>query len=353
MLKVLGVGLMGSLLLSAVPAEAQTALSLDRSTSGLLNKGDTSENGRSFDTYALRVRDGVEYVITMDGEFDTLLRLETPGGTQLGRNDDGGDGLNSRLVWTADRTGTVHIIATSFGRDAEGSYTIEARELVNDGDGGGNGLGTHRGSLTASDPQLTDDSRYDEYRVDVRRNHTYIFSLESSNFDAYLILMDLDGDTIASDDDGGDGLDSYLEWTADRTGTIRVIANSYRAGARGAYRLDIREEAGGGGDDGGGGRTWTGRLSSNDGMLPDDSYYDSHSYSVTRGQQYTITLSSSDFDTYLIIRDANGNTLASNDDGGAGLDSRLTWTADRTGTIRILANSYRARQTGSYTLRVR
>ena len=73
--------------------------------------------------------------------------------------------------------------------------------------------------------------------------------------------------------------------------------------------------------------------------------------SLTEGASYEFnhvgnTLS----DPYLYLRDQNGNLITSNDDGGSGYNSRITFNASTTGAHFIDAGSYRDSLTGSYTL---
>ncbi len=76
------------------------------------------------------------------------------------------------------------------------------------------------------------------------------------------------------------------------------------------------------------------------------------------GQQYTIDLAGDGSageltDPYLRLRDASGNILAFNDDGGAGFDSRLVYTATTTGTYYIDAGSYQNKRAGAYQVEVK
>ena len=73
------------------------------------------------------------------------------------------------------------------------------------------------------------------------------------------------------------------------------------------------------------------------------------------GQQYTINLAGDGSagelaDPYLRLRDAAGNILAFNDDGGTGFDSRITFTATSTGTYYLDAGSYNNLKAGKYVL---
>ena len=53
-------------------------------------------------------------------------------------------------------------------------------------------------------------------------------------------------------------------------------------------------------------------------------------------------------DSYLRLYDGNGNLVTQNDDGGAGYDSALTFTAGSSGTYFISVGSYSDNYTGSY-----
>jgi hypothetical protein len=72
---------------------------------------------------------GKQYVIDMESTvFDAYLIARDPAGKEFARDDDGGGGLNARLLFTPDRSGTYTIVATSFERNAQGAYTLIIRE---------------------------------------------------------------------------------------------------------------------------------------------------------------------------------------------------------------------------------
>ncbi|MFL2770401.1 MAG: pre-peptidase C-terminal domain-containing protein [Rhodospirillaceae bacterium] len=58
-----------------------------------------------------------------------------------------------------------------------------------------------------------------------------------------------------------------------------------------------------------------------------------------------ITLS----DTFLTLRDSDGTTITTNDDGGSGLNSRITYTPTTSGTFYIIASGF-ADNIGTYTI---
>lgn len=98
--------------------------------------------------------------------------------------------------------------------------------------------------------------------------------------------------------------------------------------------------------------TNSGQLANTDCFISDDnSYYDAYSFEGTLGQEVTITMSSSAFDTYLFLIDTTGNNTAAGDhDGGGGTTSRIVFTLNQTGTWFIVANSWLGNQFGPYSL---
>jgi hypothetical protein len=58
---------------------------------------------------------GQTYIIDMESNFDTYLRLHDPQGKLLAQDDDSGKGRNARLVFTPPRTGSYQLIATING----------------------------------------------------------------------------------------------------------------------------------------------------------------------------------------------------------------------------------------------
>ena len=74
------------------------------------------------------------------------------------------------------------------------------------------------------------------------------------------------------------------------------------------------------------------------------------------GESYTISLSGSGgsalSDTYLRVHDTSGNQVAYDDDGGPGLYSAMTFTADSSGTYYLSAGSYGDYYAGGYALSI-
>ncbi len=68
---------------------------------------------------------GQTYVIDlMSSNFDPYLIVEDSQGRRITQNDDGGNGLNSRVIFTPRRSGTYRIVVTSYRVRATGNYTL-------------------------------------------------------------------------------------------------------------------------------------------------------------------------------------------------------------------------------------
>src|ERR1700752_2315660 len=106
------------------------------------------------------------------------------------------------------------------------------------------------------------------------------------------------------------------------------------------------------------GQTVNGNLTTNDCPLDDGTFYDADSFSGTAGQRVAVTMTSNDFDTFLILNRPDGSTLALDDDGGGETNSRIPpggsfITLPVTGTYTIWANAFDSDDTtGTYSLTI-
>jgi|GEM_PF-6426840 len=96
-------------------------------------------------------------------------------------------------------------------------------------------------SLTAASDTLTSGEYKHVVEVPVEAGQRLVLGLTADAFDPYLIVRSPTGAQRENDDcTPGDRHTSCLDWVADTTGTIRVIATSYARGETGAFRLAVR-----------------------------------------------------------------------------------------------------------------
>lgn len=95
------------------------------------------------------------------------------------------------------------------------------------------------GSLGSWSYQLSDGTAYDIYHFFGYEGERISFLLESTEFDAYLIIVDDAFMALAEDDNSAGDNDALITMTLPYTGSYFVIANSYEVENTGAYTLTV------------------------------------------------------------------------------------------------------------------
>jgi hypothetical protein len=99
------------------------------------------------------------------------------------------------------------------------------------------------------------------------------------------------------------------------------------------------------------GRAVTGRLADGDPTLRSTGEFsDTYMVEGVPGQTLVVEMGSGDFDTYLMVRTPEGESLDNDDHDGSSRRSRLEIPMRSTGRYRVVATSYRRGETGAYTL---
>jgi len=100
--------------------------------------------------------------------------------------------------------------------------------------------------------------------------------------------------------------------------------------------------------------TWahsaTGRLANGDRELNSGEFFDYHVFRAEAGQSIVVDMTSSDFDTYLLLRDPENGTTPNDDWQGSLNHSRIELEAGTSGTWAVIATSNKAGETGEYAL---
>lgn len=219
------------------------------------------EDDNSYYTrYTFEGKAGQRLIISMtSSELDSYLILLSPDGDDLGQDDNGAGGKNSKLIVTLPEDGTYTVLANTHGAREVGRYSLQASVSSGNGtvNGGTNGSTPRlnpsqqasgnlplqiQGSLGADSQILQSDrSPYQEHSFQGTAGQRITISLESREFDSYLILLDPDGRKIGENDDASSNtMNSALTVTLPSTGTYRIIANTYDSTGRGQYTLSVR-----------------------------------------------------------------------------------------------------------------
>ena len=215
-------------------------------------------------------------------------------------------------------------------------------------------VGVYRGELDMNDPKSFAEFAYPTETLEASAGDYYEIILMSAEFDTYLLIQDENGLPIAEDDDSGGATNSQISFPVPMDGTYTIVVKSYDDYAGGAYTLTILR---GDGDAAVGSMAveqMTGSLSSESPVLFEDGTpYETHVIDLQAGDEVDVTMIAQDFDSYLQIWDADGNSLVQDDDSGGGLNARASMTVPTSGTYQIIANSYSAEARGDYSLTVR
>lgn len=337
------------------------------STGGRVRIGQTVNDALDFpsdtDWYRIRLEQGQSYHFTLNsGEGDNalsdpMLALYDSSGAQIGMDDDGGDGLNSYLEFTAPTTGNYYVGARGFGEDASGAYVLTA----------------HAGDVPATvetDASLSADGDYREgalapagdrdwYRVDLAEGQSLRIAMDSSTSgdplgDPFLVLYGPDGAEVARDDDGGDGLNAFLEHTATVAGPHYVEARGFVDEASGRYLISIVPGEIGSTPDAAQALQANGdpRMS----FIGTAGDVDWFVIEMVEGRPYRINVESAEpgalADPMLTLYDSSGTQVAQDDDGGRGLNAFLSYASPTGGPYFVGVSSYGDEGTGRYQIRM-
>jgi hypothetical protein len=209
-------------------------LTFNENLSGDLTTSDEAfPNGQHFDVWTFVLSDPVELTVAVrSDDFDTMLMVASD--EEILASNDDFDGTNSGLTVTLE-PGRYGVFVTSYGAGDTGAYRLRAETS------GGSG-GVLQGRLE-SGPTLQDGTYFTDFQINGQAGDRVTITMESSEFDTYLLLLQ-DGEIIASNDDA-EGTNSQVVHVLPTTGSYTVRANSYAAGATGAFtiRVDLEEDA--------------------------------------------------------------------------------------------------------------
>lgn len=367
-----------------------------------------------FQAYRFEGRAGERIVVSMESEqFDPYLDLALLRGTSLrvvGSDDDGGPGTSARLVAVLPEDGAYLAVASALSGDSArgaGSYAL-SRGPCDDACAADDGTpavrtgalqqlalraerrpippgGVAQDSLTTAAVRRTPGATFHAYTLRGTAGRTLRASLQSTEFDPYMVVFRLDGDALSqveSDDDDGEGTNSLVEWQIDRTATYVIVASSYSGSSPGSYLLHVEQ-----GDPSDSarfaatvaaagarallgralsaphrqlslGESVPGRITGETPRLPGKGRFQSYRFTARANQRVVITMESADIDPYLYLASISGETIRivdTDDDSGEGVSARLVATLPTGGEYLVVATAYGASDTAraaAYTLKL-
>ncbi len=316
---------------------------------------DTLASGEYRDSFTFEGLNGQQAVIDLRStDFDPYLIVVAPSGEQFDNDDYEGDIARSLLALDLSERGTYEVIVTSYAKGETGAYTLQ----IDVGDAAAvERARQETGTLAAGDTVLDGGEYLDTYEFEARPGQRVTIDLSSSDFDTYLILADPIGGR-EENDDASNSTDSTLAIDITEAGTYRVGVTSYEAGATGSYDLSI-ELSDLAGDRSRGNRDVAtleaggparGVLEAGDQQLDTGEYEDIYVFDGSAGQNVTIDMTSSDFDTYVALMTPSGDVIENDDYEGSTSRSLVELDLAETGRYRVVATSYAVDEVGDYLL---
>ncbi|WP_296815035.1 DVUA0089 family protein [Brevundimonas sp.] len=301
-------------------------------------------------SFDLDLRAGQIVTLTAGGEVDTILTLYGPDGREIAQNDDVEPGdLSSRIIHAAQTPGRYRAVVSGYG-GATGAFTFEMEDGV-DFD-----LSWEAREL---DEQVVSLSRgRTEIRVPVSLNAEENFVASTfaltEGLDTTLELLDASGQSVAENDDRGDGsLNSQIAYRPLAAGPYTLVVSSFSGEDSGDLLLStaidpnadipfdfasIEREP----------------FQRTAGALTQAEPERAYSFELAAGQTLLALADADDeaLDPILTLRGPDGLTVALNDDRGDGsLNSAIAYTAPQNGDYSLEVSGY-GTTLGGYSLEV-
>lgn len=174
-------------------------------------------NGQPMDLYKFTLPgDGTVAAIMTSSQVDGHLTLTDASGMAL-RNDDNSYGFNDPLMVQFLHAGTYQLVARAVSSTVGGLYQVTLLSSQGSrppfcGSKGNLAVGgSISGNLTYTACQYTDATFADVYQMTLGANTTINLRLNSTDFDAYLVVLDAKGNLVAQDDDSGGGTNARIQ----------------------------------------------------------------------------------------------------------------------------------------------
>lgn len=358
------------------------SVSASASAQGVLSATDfLSAGGRRVQVWSLSTLPGEEIQVDLrSADFDAFLYVVGPGLGEGLRDDDSGDGLNSRLCMSVSEPGEYRVVASSLSGGL-GAFTLEVSERPGSADGvcGGGDTASEYTDLT----QLPTDSRLlrvgddvdgtlsdadpvvfeapaQAWAVEGQAGQPFSVDLISDVFDAYLMVEGPGLESWLQDDDGAGRCDARVTFTFPQTGTYRVVASTLDEFG-GPFRMVVSEQPGPANPNGCMALeqpdvdpvdrnldavtnvgalsyevTQEGVMTGGEGLY-DGRYVQGWALQGSAGSRIAIEMRSAGFDSYLYLSGPGFPDPIYDDDGAGNLHSRICVELPREGTYNVLA----------------
>ncbi len=342
------------------PCSLTRAMQLGQSINGQLVAADcrlADNTAIQAYSFTLAARTTVEIVMN-SSQVDPYLFLADPQLNVLDQDDDGGPGLNARILRSLP-AGEWLVIANTFAENSFGAFQLTVRpapaacvQAVS--------LtlpATVNASLSTSSCLQRDASFENRYAFVLTDTATVRIGMSSAQINPFLVVVDDDEQVVAQDDDSGAGTSASIE-VLFTPGRYTVLARG-AAGEAGSFQLSaaraidpcaVRDTISVGQSRA---RTFTATdCATGDGGGP-QRFLQRFLLTLPAERALQIDMTSTAVDAYLVLQDAqSGNILAENDDASPGnTNARLSGNF-AAGTYVVNTSTYAVGETGPYSLSV-
>lgn len=264
-------------------------------------------------------------------DFDTALEIRDAQDNQIVVNTEV-DGVTGAHIAADLPAGAYTVVAAA--SQGSGSYQLTSQFAAHDIPGCTyfqpldlNGGYIQR--LGSASCRGANGQPVDYYQFTLPSDGVVAAVMTSSQVDGYLTLLDSSGNPLRSDDNSYTATDPLIVQFLP-AGTYQLAARDASSTSGGLYEVDLRTSPGprppfcaakstvalGG--------TVSGTISFAGCQYVDATFADVYQISLTNDTTIDVSLNSSDFDAYLIVLDAKGNTVAQDDNGGGNTNARVT-----------------------------
>jgi hypothetical protein len=187
----------------------------------------------------MKLKAGDTLLLRMNSaDFDTFIRIRDENNQEVAADDDGGEGLNSKLVYKVEKDGAYKIVATSFGNNGVGNYTLD---IVNLGQLKSIGKPFEKASKIDGNSKTLRNLPYESHFIKMEKGKAYQIDYKSTAFDPILgVRLKGTEKFVDGDDDGGEGLNSKLLFIPTETGEYELLLGSFNK-QQGDFTLTIQE----------------------------------------------------------------------------------------------------------------
>ncbi len=330
------------------------------------------ETGGDHDWFKINLIAGQKYRFeargadTANGTLeDPYLSLRNSTGVILSFDDDSGDGLNSRLEWSAAYTGVYFLDANAY-QYSKGTYQLSATQLIDDYSANTATTGAVAvGGSRSGNIETADD--IDWFKIGLSTGFIYTIQLKGAPSgsgtltDPYFDgIYDASGHYLdgTSNDDFGSGRESKVTFTPSATGNYYLSAAAYGS-LTGSYTLSVTRQAIAADLPASTATSAAiavgGTFRSSIGFAGDVDWVKT---TLTAGQSYAVELNADETNSsplsdplFVGIYTSTGSLIGgtTNDDYGVGRNSHVTFSPGNTGTYYLAAAGYSTTQ-GAYEL---